>query len=60
MQPYFSARPYTEVERDREANERKQAEQRLFNRRKAMRSGQRYNKTGTPALRKQYENIGGK
>ena len=49
---YASARPYTQAERDRDIDERKRVDQQSSNRRKAMRSGQRYNKTGTPALRR--------
>ncbi len=59
MADYFSARPYTQAERDRDEKARKQNDARSFNRRKAMQSGQRYDRLGTPALRRAYDRIGG-
>ncbi len=60
MTEYFSARPYTQAERDRDINARKQVDERTHNRRRTLRSGQRYDKPGTPALREQYDRVGGK
>ncbi len=56
---YTSARPFTQAERDRAINDGRQVSQQSFNRRKVLRSGQRYNKPGTAALRKKYDSIGG-
>ena len=52
MQGYSSAKPYTQAERNRDIDERKQVDERSLNRRKVLCSGQRYDSPGTRATRR--------
>ena len=56
---FVSGLPLTEAERKRDEDEKREVLSRGFARKKARRSGQRYDTPATPAHRRAYDKVGG-